>query len=76
MLYINCTTTKQEMSSCFSAESGKIIPMSYQNYGVVFNIKSTQQDNHCPNCGSKKILIHEYHKKSIHVDSFNETNES
>ena len=73
MLYINCTTTKQGMSSCFSSENGKIIPMSYQNYGVVFNIKSTQQDNHCPNCGSKKILIHEYHQKSIHGGSFNET---
>jgi len=35
MLYINKATTKQGMSSCFSSENGKIIPMSYQNYGVV-----------------------------------------
>jgi len=73
MLHINCTTTNQEMSSCFSFEIGKIIPLSYENYGVVFNVKSTQQHKNCPNCGSNDTHIHENHQKSIHGGSFNET---
>jgi len=73
MLNINCTTTNQEMSSSFSFENGKIIPLSYETYGVVFNVKSTQQNNNCPNCGSNDTHVHEYHPKCIHGGSFNET---
>jgi transposase len=61
------------MSSCFSCETGKIIPLSYENCSAIFTIKSMQENIICPNCGSHEIGCHENHSKTIHGGSFNET---
>ena len=73
MFSINCTTNEHGMLSYFSSENGRIIPLSYENSGIVFDIKSIQKNISCCNCGSNNIHIHEYHSKIIHGGSFNET---
>ena len=73
MFNIYCTTNKQEMVHDFSVKNGNIIPLAYQNCGVVFDVQSTKENNCCCNCGSYNISIHEYHQKIIHGGTFNET---
>lgn len=73
MFDINCTTKKENMLPNFSIKNVEIIPMSYPNAGVIFEIESVEKDICCCSCGSKHVHIHEYHSKTIHGGSFNET---